>query len=81
MIRETFDDSKVVEWREAVGTEWVIYDKKGGVEIGREPLTAEELIQFQNEGKPTRDEKLATDITAASTIAGIKDAILAWIGG
>lgn len=76
----TYANNKIVETREAVGTEWVIRDGQG-VETGRKPLTAEELERFQAEGQPTLDEKLVADLTAATTVAGLKAALLTRFGG
>jgi hypothetical protein len=80
MRRETYTDNKLVETREAEGTEWVIKNAQG-VETGREPLTPEELARFQAEGQPTPDEALVTDINAASTVADIKAALVKRFGG
>jgi hypothetical protein len=75
-----YSAGKVIETREAVGTDWIIKDGDG-VETGREPLTAEEFARFQAEGQPTPDEKLVTDLNAATTVAGLKAALLTRFGG
>lgn len=76
----TYKDNKIAQRSEDVGTERVIKDSDGN-EIGREPLTPGELARFQAEGQPTADEKLVADLGTATTVAGLKAALLARFGG
>lgn len=76
----TYKDNEIAQRSEDIGTERVIKDGDGR-EIGREPLSPDELARFQAEGQPTPDEKFVSDVAAATTVAGLKAAILARFGG
>lgn len=80
MQRITYSEGEVVEERNAVGLNWVITNAEG-IKIGEVPLAPEELARFQAEGQLTPDAQVVIDLNAASSLDGVKAALIERFGG